>query len=72
MFGLRSYDEHRSLQCKQFEKKLDERGRVYLEYTDCGSKTNRGGLKHMKVENKTVRQYENVDDSEHCIVNIII
>ena len=70
VFGLRSYDEHRNLQCKQFEKKLDERGRVYLEYTDCGSKTNRGGLKHMKVENKTVRQYENVDDSQHCIVNI--
>jgi len=24
----------------------------------------------MKVENKVVRQYENVDDEEHCVVNI--
>ena len=24
----------------------------------------------MKVDNKTVRQYENTDDSEHCVVNI--
>ena len=41
-----------------------------MEYTDFGSKTNRGGLKHMKVENKTVRQYENPDDPDHCVVNI--
>ncbi len=71
VFGLRSYDEHHSLQCKQFEKKLDETGRVHIEYTDHGSKTNRGGLKHMKVNNKAVRQYENPADAEHCIVNIV-
>ena len=41
-----------------------------MEYTDFGSKTNCGGLKHMKVENKTVRQYENPDDPDHCVVNI--
>ena len=44
---------------------------MYLEYTDFGNKTNRGGLKHMKVDNKAVRQYENTDDGEHCIVNIL-
>ena len=70
VFGLRSYDEHHSLQCKQYEKKVDELGKLYLEYTDYGSKTNGGGLKHIKVGNKTVRQYENTDDPEHCIVNI--
>ena len=31
---------------------------------------NRGGLKHMKVDNKAVRQYENVNDEDHCVVNI--
>lgn len=72
VFGLRSFDEHRNLQCSQYEKKVDEQGRVYLEYTDYGSKTNRGGLKHMKVENKTIRQYENPADEEHCVVNIFV
>ena len=52
------------------EKKVDESGQLYLEYTDRGSKTNRGGLKHMKVANKKVRQYENPDDPDHCVVNI--
>ena len=70
VFGLRSFDEHRNLKCSQFTKLLDEQKRVYMEYTDFGSKTNRGGLKHMKVENKTVRQYENPDDPDHCVVNI--
>lgn len=66
VFGLRSYDEHHCLQCSQFEKKIDEMGRVYLEYTDFGSKTNAGDLKHLKVENKCVRQYENPADPDHC------
>ena len=69
VFGLRSQDEHHSLQCSQFEKKVDENSRVYLEYTDRGCKTNRGGLKHMKVENKSVRQYENPDDLDRCVVH---
>ena len=72
VFGLRSYDEHRNLRCAQFEKKLDEKGRVYVEYTDFGSKTNCGGLKHMKVQNKTIRQYENPSDADHCLVNIFV
>ena len=60
------------MQCSQYEKMVDDQGRVYLEYTDYGSKTNRGGLKHMKVENKTIRQYENPADEEHCVVNIFV
>ena len=43
VFGLHSYDEHRNLQCAQFEKKTDEQGHLYLEYTDYGNKSNRGG-----------------------------
>ena len=65
VFGLRSFDEHLNLKCSQFTKHLDEQKRVYMEYTDYGSKTNRGGLKHIKVENKTIRQYENPDDPDH-------
>ena len=72
VFGLRSFDEHRSLQCAQFAKKVDEKGRVYIEYTDFGSKTNRGGLKHIKVQNKTVRHYENLEDADHCVVNLFV
>ncbi len=72
VFGLRSFDEHRNLVCSQYVKKVDEVGRLYIEYTDFGSKTNRGGLRHMRVENKTIQQYENPDDEEHCVVNILV
>ena len=40
------------------------------EYTYSGNKANRGGLKYMKLDNKALRQYENVNDEEHCVVNI--
>ena len=72
VFGLRSYDEHRYLRRTQYQKKVDEQGRVSLEYSDFGCKTNRGGLKHMKVDNKVIRQYENPSDGEHCVVNIFV
>ena len=70
VFGLRSYDEHRNLCCSQYVKKVDEHGRVYLEYTDYGNKTNRGGLTNLKLQAKCIRQYENESDEEHCVVNI--
>ena len=75
IFGLRSYDEHRNLKRTQYSKKVHEQGRVYLEYVDFGSKTNRGGLKHMKVDNKVVHQYEDTSDTtdgDHCVVNIFV
>ena len=42
----------------------------HLVYTDFGNKANRGGLKQVKMENKTVHQYQNVNDPDHCVVNI--
>ena len=72
VFGLRSIDEHRNLLREQFSKKVDEKSRVYLEYVDYGNKTMRGGLKHMKVEPKVLRQYEDVSDPDHCVVNIFV
>lgn len=35
-----------------------------------GNKASHGGLKHMKVETKAVRQYENADDEERCVVKV--
>ncbi len=72
IFSLRSFDEHRKLCRDQFSKKIDQKGRVYLQYTDFGNKTNRGGLKHMKVEPKIVQQYEDENDPDHCVVNIFV
>ena len=57
------------MQCCQYVKGVDEQGRVYQQYTDFGNKTSRG-LKHLKVDNKIVQQYENSEDEEHCVVNI--
>ena len=39
----------------QYQKKAEEQGRIYLEYTDLGNKANHRGLKHMKVDNKAIR-----------------
>lgn len=72
VFKLRSYNKHHRLQCSQFEKKIDEMGHVYLEYTDFGSKTNAGDLKHLKVENKCVRQYENPADFWYVLQRIVL
>ncbi len=72
VFGLRSYDEHRNLSRSQYTKKLDEKGRVYIEYVDFGNKCNRGGLKHMKVDNKVVRRYEDENDPDHDLVNLFV
>ena len=70
IFALRSYDEHRKLLCTQFEKKVDEQNGVYMQYTEFGSKTNQGGLKHMKFQNKHVRQYADSEAGERCVVHI--
>ena len=51
LFGLRGYDEHKSLECDQFEVGCDERGK-YIHF-HCGlSKTYKGGLKHIQLQNK--------------------
>ena len=72
IFALRSYNEHHDLRREQFVKKVYEKGHVYLEYVDYGNKTNRGELKHMKVQPKIVCQYEDTRDPDHCVVNIFV
>ena len=59
IFGLRSHEERRRLQCSQHEKKADKKSRVYLQYTDYGRWSQ-------------TYQYENVKDEEHCVVNIFV
>ena len=68
--GCEAQDKHCNLKVEQFEKNVDENGKVYLQFSGYASKTNRGGLRHMTtVDDKVVRQYENTDDPQqvlHC------
>ncbi len=74
VFAVRSYDEHHNLKREQFTKKVDEKSRVYMQYTDYGNKSNRGGLKH--ILRWTLKSSGNMkvytSDPEHCIVNIFV
>ena len=69
---MRSQDEHRNLSVNQFEKKVDQNNKVYLQFTGHACKTNQGGLHHMKVKNKIIRQYEDTDNPSQCIVNAFV
>jgi hypothetical protein len=66
-FALRSGDEHRFLSRDQLRVQSDECG-VYLEYTEKLSKTNRRGLKDVKVPRKICRAYKNEQCPERCVV----
>ena len=74
--ALRAGYEHRSLRSPPFNSQFvflhDEQGQVFIRYTeDVGSKTNKGGLKHRKVEPKSVDIYPS-EMFERCPVNIIL
>ncbi|XP_048775614.2 uncharacterized protein LOC125680217 [Ostrea edulis] len=56
LFGLRGYDEHKSLKCDQFEVGCDERGK-YIRFHGRSSKTYKGGLKHIQLQNKDIKHY---------------
>ena len=68
--ALRSGKEHRSLRPDML--KLHEASGVaaYLEYTESGSKNNPGGLKHRKVQNKSVKIYANSENPRRCVVQL--
>ena len=44
----------------------DESGAEYLQYVEDVSKSNNGGLAHLRIKNKVVRAYENVEKQERC------
>ena len=75
-FALHTGKEHRALHAIPFDSQLsfhhDEDQEIYLQYKeDIGTKTNKGGLKHKKVETKTVVMYAS-DRPECCPLHIIL
>ena len=72
-FALRAGDEHRFLRvgsASQFEVLVASSGETSLKYTEDISKTNQGGLKHRKLERKTVTVGENHHFPERCLVRL--
>ena len=74
-FALRAGMEHKALRSpgfrSQFQFLRDDTGEPFLRYTeDAGTKTNKGGLKHRKVEPKTVDLYLTRRE-ERCPIRVI-
>ena len=67
-FALRAGQEHRNLRMKNSQLSLptDESGAEYLQYVEDLSKSNNGSLAHLRIKNKVVRAYENVEKQERC------
>ena len=75
-FALWAGKEHRVLTAIPFMSQLkfmrDSDGEFYLHYTeDIGLKTNKGGLKHKKIDVKTVDLYA-IDQPERCPLCVIL
>ena len=71
-FALRAGQEHRNLGMKNSPLSLhtNESGAEYLQYVEDVSKSNNGGLAHLRIKNKVVRAYENVEKPERCPVKL--
>ena len=72
-FALRGGVEHRNLRVgdfSQFKILSDSNNIEFLQYTEDKSKTNQGGLPHLKVKPKVVRAYPNTNRPERCIVRL--
>ena len=74
--ALQAGNEHRVLRSipfdSQFEFVKECSGYVYVRFTeDVGMKTNKGGLKHRKMEPKVVEVYPNASNTDRCPVAIL-
>ena len=76
-FGLRGYDEHKSLVYDQFEVGCDERGK-YIHFYGRSSKTYKGCLKHIQLQNKDIKHYclngkllFSLSMHENCVISMI-
>lgn len=71
-FALRAGQEHRNLTLRnsQLSLQCDELGREFLQYTEDISKTNNGGLSHLRIKRKVVRVYKNLTNVERCPVEL--
>ena len=59
-FALRTGKEHRNLTMKNSQLSLytdDYSGAEYLQHVEDLSKSNNGGLAHLRIKNKVVRAY---------------
>ena len=71
-FALRAGKEHRQLRFvdSQLSVEIDSKGERCLRYVEDTSKNRQGGLKHRKIEPKTVYAYPNKLCPERCILNV--
>ena len=71
-FALRAAEEHKSLKVNlQFKVGYEDSiGLKYLKYTECTSKCNQGGLSSRYIKPKKSRAYENVVNSDRCMVRL--
>ena len=71
-FALRAGQEHRNLRFKNSQLSLqrDESGNEFLQYMEDISKTNNGGLSHLRIKRKVVRAYKNLTNVERCPVEL--
>ena len=75
-FALHAGKEHRALRAIPFQSQLrfmwNSDGEIYLRYTeDIDLKTNKDGIKHKKIEAKTVDLYA-IDRPERCPLRVIL
>lgn len=56
LFGLRGRDEHRNMQCEQFQIGEDSNGQ-YIRFTGRNTKTYKGGIGQMALTNKDIKHY---------------
>ncbi|XP_033727613.1 uncharacterized protein LOC117316943 [Pecten maximus] len=68
LFGLRAMDEHRGLQCDQFVCGSDNTG-TFIQFDGRTSKNIQGGLKHRKLEAKSIKHYS-VSGEERSLYDI--
>jgi hypothetical protein len=74
-FALRGGQEHRRLRYRPAQITVHDAesgSRAYLKYTEDVSKINQGGLKHRKLNPKTVTHYANLVCPERCHVRIYV
>ena len=71
-FALRAAEEHKNLKVNSnFKVHFDQEvGLKYLEYTEGTSKCNQGGLNSRFIKPKTGHAYQNVVNSDRCLVRL--
>ena len=74
LFGIhlafRGGSEHRRLRSENSQIVKGKDKRTGLEYREDISKTNAGGLKDRKIQEKITRAYDNIADKRRCIVRL--